>query len=350
MNWLRTLSALVFCVLLLQGVAAFAGQSNVFIYHRFNDDRYPSTNVSEQTFATHLELLQRENFVVLNLGDVVDRLQKGVSLPQRCAVISIDDGYRSFLVSGWPLLKRYGYPATLFVATDAVGKGDYLDWQELRGMQAEGLEIGSHSASHAYLLDRDEGEDEGTWSMRVEEDLKRSQKAFLDNLGTVPQLFAYPYGEFSPQLIALVKRAGFVAAFGQQSGVIAPGQELFSLPRFPMGGGYNAVEEFRRKLFMRPLALSVSSPHTNLITEDNPPSLRFYLQQQEVDGKTLRCYVPGQPDCLVRSVAGEEGLYEAQAQQPLTGRRSKYTLTAQGANGGAWYWYSQFWVVLSEVR
>ncbi len=124
---MRLLQFGLFAFLLLLGHSAFADQANVFVYHRFNDSRYPSTNISLQDFRAHLDLLHQQEFTVLKLGQVVERLRKGVSLPQRCAVITVDDAYRSFLTDGWPLLKLYGYPATLFVTTNTVGGGDYLE-------------------------------------------------------------------------------------------------------------------------------------------------------------------------------------------------------------------------------
>ena len=330
--------------LILLGNVAFADQANVFVYHRFNDSRYPSTNISLQDFRAHLEFLSQQEFNVLTLGQVVDRLQNEVSLPQRCAVISVDDAYRSFLTDGWPLLKQYGYPATLFVSTDTVGGGDYLGWLDLRKLQGEGVEIGNHSASHAYLLDRLAAEDESDWMKRVAEDVRRSQQAFESHLGSSPNLFAYPYGEFAPALVALVKSAGFVAAFGQQSGVVATGQDLFRLPRFPVGGDYASLAEFRNKAYMKRLSMSIVSPKSTEIKGKLPPKLRFYLNQMDIDKSSLRCFVPGQTDCFVRQVEGEEGLYEAEAMQPLLGRRSKYTLTASDLNGRSWYWFSQLWV------
>ncbi len=329
---------------LLTGLSAFADQANVFTYHRFNDSRYPSTNISIEDFQAHLDLLSQERLSVLTLGQVVDKLQKGLSLPPRCAVITVDDAYRSFLTDGWPLLKQYGYQATLFVSTDTVGGGGYLGWQELRQLQDAGIEIGNHSANHAYLLDRLPSESNANWKNRVTADLRRSQQDFENHLGSAPKLFAYPYGEFAPELVALVKSEGFTAAFGQQSGVVTPGQDFFRLPRFPVGGGYASLDEFRSKLFMKRLAVRVISPDSSVIHNENPPKLRFYLNQENVDNRTLRCFVSGQPVCLIREVPGEEGMYEAEASEPLSGRRSKYTLTASDLNGKSWYWFSQPWV------
>lgn len=333
---------MLLALLLLCPLAAFAGQANVFIYHRFNDSRYPSTNVSNADFRAQLELLQQQNVSVLTLGEVIEKLADGLRLPQRCAVISIDDAYDSFLSDGWPLLKRYGFPATLFVSTDLVGGGDYLDWQELRGLRDEGVEIGNHTASHAYLLDHMA---EKGWAERILADLRRSQSAFREHLGEAPRLFAYPYGEFSPELVKLVKAAGFHAAFGQQSGVIAPGQNLFTLPRFPIGGEYTTLDAFRSKLIMKPLPVRVIEPVSPVLADGRLPRLRFSLPPGAFDATTLRCYVPGQRTCSVRKMPGDGDLYEVEPGGMMAGRRSKYTVTASDSSGAAWYWFSQLWVL-----
>jgi peptidoglycan/xylan/chitin deacetylase (PgdA/CDA1 family) len=343
-RWLRVLNVSLMIVLLLPCPPAFADQANVFIYHRFNDARYPSTSISLRDFSSHLDLLHQQGFTVLKLGQVVEKIQAGMPLPQLCAVITVDDAYRSFLTDGWPLLKQYGYPATLFVSTDNVGGGDFLSWQEIQMLQNEGVEIGNHSASHAYLLDRLNAESDDDWAVRVLADLRRAQDAFESRLGRSPKLFAYPYGEFAPALVGLVKKAGFVAAFGQQSGVVTADQDFFTLPRFPLGGGYTSLPEFRSKLFMKALSVKVMSPQSTVILDENPPKLRFYLKQESVNMETLRCFTAGPSDCLLTQHNEEGGLYEVVASQPILGRRSKYTLTASDVRGQAWYWYSQLWV------
>ncbi len=342
---LSCLSFVLFALLLMPVEVVLASEANVFVYHRFNDSRYPSTNITTEAFKGHLETLKDEHFTVLTLGEVVDLLLAGEGLPQRCAVISIDDGYLSFLTDGWPLLKQYGYPATLFVSTDTIGGADFMDWQDLLLLQKEGVEIGNHSAGHAYLLDRFPGENESKWQTRVAEDLERSQALFQKHFGTSPRLFAYPYGEFSAELTALIRKAGFVAAFGQQSGVIADGQDMHTLPRFPVGGDYSSVSEFRSRLFMKSLPVKVYHHQDTVITDENPPSLKFYLNSKIVDERTLKCFVQGGGECLLEGEAGEPKAYSVRALQPLVGRRSKYTVTASDTSGKVWYWYSQLWVL-----
>lgn len=324
---------------------ACADQANVFIYHRFNDSRFPTTDVTSTDFRDQLELLKQQKVAVLSLGKVVEAMQRGLPLPQPCAVITVDDAYRSFLTDGWPLLKSFGFPATLFVSTDTIGSHDYLSWQELELLRDEGVEIGNHSASHDYLLDRPGLVSDADWQAQVMLDIGRAQQAFETHLGAAPQLFAYPYGEFSPELTALVKAAGFKAAFGQQSGVITDDQDFYQLPRFPVGGSHASLEEFRSKLFMKRLPVRVVSPQSTVIKNENPPVLRFYLKSGGVENRTLSCFVSGSArECVVRAVDVAEGLYEVEAVRPITGRRSKYTVTASDAGGKTWYWYSQLWV------
>ncbi len=341
---------MIFLFFLLPQALCASGQANVFIYHRFADPRFPSTDISTADFKAHLELLKQERFAVVTLGEVVDRLDSGLPLPERCAVISVDDAYRSFLTVAWPLLKSYGYPATLFVSTDSVGGDEFLSWQELRQLQDEGVEIGNHTASHGYLLHERAGEGAAAWAARVAEDIRRAQQALTVRLGKAPTLFAYPYGEFSTPLADLVKQLGFRAAFGQQSGVVGVSTERFRWPRFPVGGGYAGVEDFRQRLFMRPLVVDAVTADSRYPAGENPPLLRFRLPQESIEPASLRCFVPGQPECLVRRVAGDDGLYEARATLPLAEKRSKYTLTARDRQGRSWYWYSHLWVRAGEYR
>ncbi len=328
---------------LLPGVGLGADQATVFVYHRFGDSRYPSTNTSQAEFRAHLETLRTGGYTVLSLGEIVARLRHDTPLPERCAAITVDDAFRSFLSGAMPLLREYGYPATLFVNTGEVGGPEYLGWEELRRLAGEGVEIGNHSAAHGYLLDRLRGESAAAWRQRISAEIRTAQDQLKTRLGVTPQLFAYPYGEFSNELIQLVRELGFVAAVGQQSGVAGREQELFALPRFPVGGSYSSLKEFRDRLRYRPLPLQVLAPADTLVGEANPPRMRIRLDLQRIDPRTLRCYVSGQSPAQVTASDLSDGVYEVQARAALADRRSKYTLTATDRQGN-WYWFSQLWV------
>lgn len=328
---------------LLTSSLALAGQANVFIYHRFGDDRYPSTNISLENFRAHLNTLKQKNIKVTTLGALVDLLQSGKPLPEHYAVLTVDDGYESFLSGAMPLLREFGYPVTLFVNTNAVGGRGYLGWPELASLVKEGVELGNHTASHPHMTDLLPGESRLAWKERLRTDLERSEEAFRSNLSQAPELFAYPYGEYSPEVQKLVREFGFKAAIAQQSGVVTEGADLFALPRFPMGGPYANSEQFQSKLFMRALPVERLSPESTLVTDPNPPVLEVRIDPTLINLAQLSCYVSGQDQAKIEQVDGEPGHYLVQAQAPLQGRRSKYTLTAPGKAGG-WYWFSQLWV------
>jgi peptidoglycan/xylan/chitin deacetylase (PgdA/CDA1 family) len=332
-------------VLLLLATSAWAGEANVFVYHRFGDSRYPSTNISIDTFTAQLQFLQERDYTVLTLGEIVDRLRAGKTLPERCAALTVDDAYTTFLSGAMPLLRRFGYPATLFVNTNTVGGRGYLDWDELRGLAAEGVEIGNHSASHLYLLNRKPGEDHASWRQRITTDIRKAQGLIERKLGRGPLLFAYPFGEYSPEVIEILKGEGFLGAAAQQSGVVAAGGDLFTLARFPMGGPYATLEGFKEKLGMRALPVTVLSPAGPVIEGEDPPTLLVRIESRGIDLTRLRCFVQGQGDAtIVPDSAGGAGTYVVRAGAPLVGRRNKYTLTAPAKDGGRWYWFSQLWV------
>lgn len=334
--------ALVLC-LILSPALVLAGQANIFIYHRFDESRYPSTNISLDDFQAQLEELKQHNIQVIGLGDLVELLRSGRPLSQDYAVLTVDDGYRSFLTGAMPLLRKYGYPVTLFVNTDAVGGHGYLDWSELTSLKKEGVELGNHTASHPHMTDLLVEESTSAWRERLRSDLEKSGKAFQKNLGLTPELFAYPYGEYSPEVQALVRELGFKAAMAQQSGVVDTGADLFALPRFPMGGPYTGIDQFRSKLQMHPLPVTRLGPATTLVSDRNPPLLELRIDPALIDLKRLSCYVSGQDQADISIIDAETGHIQVQAQSPLQGRRSKYTLTAPGKTGG-WYWFSQLWI------
>jgi len=327
------------------GLAAPAfADVNVFCYHRFGEARYASTNIATDVFEEQLRLLKEEGYRVLRLSELVRLLETGAPLPQKAAVLTVDDGYRSFATGAVPLLAKYGYPATLFVSPGTVGQGSYLSWEELRQLAAQGIEIANHSQLHEHMASPGRGESPDAWRQRMKTDLEDSQARFRRELGQAPQLFAYPYGEFSPALIALLKEMGFRAAVGQQSGVVFEGSNLYSLPRFPMGGGFATLKGFREKLGMKALAVSFPEATTPLIEGDNPPVLRLLVEEEDADLDRLSCFVQGENRCTVLRNSENSRLLEIRAEKPISTRRNKYTLTAPSRRGAGWYWFSQPWI------
>jgi len=338
----RYLVGTVLLLVLFAGTVLAAQQANVFVYHRFGDDRYPSTNIDIEVFANQLEYLHQNNYTVLYVSDIVNRLKKGISLPDRCAALTVDDGYSTFLTGAMPLLRQYGFPVTLFVSSGSVGSGSYLNWHQLRQLQNEGVEIGNHSASHPYFVGNEVNDPDG-WRQKASQDIGSAQKAFKKYLNYIPTAFAYPYGEYSSAMEELLEELGFDAAFAQQSGVISSElSSYYSLPRFPMGGAYATLSGFKSKLAMKPLPIKLFSTSDPVLADQDPPLMVFSLDTTDINVDSLCCYVQGQK--MVKAVALGADKFSVRAEKSLAGRRNKYTLTAQSCDGKSWYWFSHLWI------
>ncbi len=332
------LTGLLFVLLLVS--CGYAGQVNSFIYHRFGESRYPSTNISADIFTQQLKYTKEQNIDVISLGEVAARLADGRVLPEHAVSFCVDDAFRSFYDIGMPIIRQYDFPVTLFVNTDAVGTFGYLSWDELKELVAEGVEIGNHTANHAYLVELQPDETYQQWQGRIRDDIEKAQQQFMKHLGFKPTLFAYPYGEYSAGVVEIIKGVGFKAAFAQQSGVIHPDHNRYILPRFPMGGPFATLKSFKDKLSMRPLVVTGEDSFDPVI-EVNPPVLQLQIEGKQIDPLRFNCFVQGGNKCWVE--AGEVGGYRVVAEDPLTGRRNKYTLTLQSRQG-EWFWYSHLWI------
>lgn len=330
---------------LLLPVVASAGQINSFIYHRFDDDRYPSTNISVDIFTQQLEFLQQQKIPLVSTQEISERIARGERLPEHAVMLTVDDAYRSFYEAGMPIIRQFGVPVSLFVNTDSVGTPGYMSWDEIREVAAAGVEIGNHTATHAYLVEMSASENFEQWQQRVRDDILSAQQAFAQELGFKPNVFAYPYGEYSPEIIDILKDLGFIAAYAQQSGVIHSQFDPFILPRFPMGGPFATLDDFKSKVMMKPLPVLDQEPVSPIIAVgQTPPVLDLYMPGLSGGAQQFNCFAQGSNSCRVsvNKVRGE-GWYQVVAEKPLSGRRNKYTLTRQSAGGG-WLWFSQLWI------
>ncbi|MDX2495460.1 MAG: polysaccharide deacetylase family protein [Desulfuromusa sp.] len=330
-------------LLLLFVPLSYAGQVNAFIYHRFDESRYPSTNISADIFTQQLEYVTEQGLDIISLGEVARRLDQEEDLPVRAVSFCVDDAFRSLYDVGMPIIRKYNIPLTLFVNTAAVGTSGYMTWQELQELAAEGVEIGNHTDTHAYLVELKTNETYAQWKKRIGDDIEKSQQQFEKHLGARPTLFAYPYGEYSTAVIEIIKTLGFKIAFAQQSGVIHPEHNRYNLPRFPMGGPFATLASFKSKLSMQPMLVSKEDSFDPVIGE-NPPVLHLHIPGKQIVTQRFNCFVQGENRCWVEADTDRgSGWYQVLAEKPLSGRRNKYTLTLQ-SQGGGWLWYSHPWI------
>jgi peptidoglycan/xylan/chitin deacetylase (PgdA/CDA1 family) len=311
-----------------------------FIYHRFGDSRYPTTNVSVKDFELHLRYLLENDFQILTFSQAIAYL-KSDQTSRKTAVITIDDGYKSFFVNAFPLLKQYNIPATLFINTKTVGGGDYMKWEDLKEVVRHKIEIGNHTHSHDYFLNLPAS----SRYITFKDEIALSQSIIKRHLELQPIVFSYPYGEFDIEMKEIVRQAGFVGAAAQNSGVMVSGSDIFQCPRFPMSESYSSRKQFAEKAAMHSLRVKDQSPESFLLSETNPPPLTVTLTQRDLNLKELRCFVQGgECEIGVLETSDKGTTLFLRAQKPLsTRRRTLYTLTVRDEDG-QWYWFSHLWI------
>jgi len=324
-----------------ENTALKSGNITCFVYHRFGDARYPSTNISVQDFRKHLDYLKNNKYHVLTIGQAVELLNSSKPIPEKAVVLSIDDGYKSFLENGMPLLREYGYKATLFINTNQFGSGDFLSEKEIRQLRDEGIEIQNHSHSHAYFVNI--APQKLVDAFR--NDLIKSQGIFLEKFGFKPNIYSYPYGEYTPEMQEVLKKEGYLAAIAQQSGVISSFSDRYALPRFPVGGIYANIDGFVRKLKMKPMPVQLFEPVNPVIQSKNPPTLRLkVVDPGMINLNSLQCFIGGTKEDAV-SFNPETNIFTIKSGHPLNSRRTLYTITAQSATQSSeWHWYSFLWI------
>ncbi len=328
--------------------AAIPSHAVVFMYHRFGDVRYPSTNIRVDEFDAQLNWLAKNHYQVWPLPKIVEYLKSGRPIPDYVVAITIDDAYQTVYEYAYPRLTARGWPFTVFVETGAVDAHlpDFMSWDELREMQQHGANYGDHTVNHAHLPFRQKGETDLAWADRVRRDILQAQARLQAELGpranASPKLFAYPYGEYDQDLAELVNGLGFVA-FGQQDGAIGEPFDPRALPRFPIEEGYSDLASFALKAASLPMPIDSLQPSNPLVTAvNNPPRLELSLIPGRIPSGALHCYLKGLPMPINWLNAARTRL-SIQAQQPLDIGRTRYNCTALVK--GRYYWYSHMWLL-----
>ncbi len=323
------------------GQAAFdrstADHATVVMYHRFGEDELTATNTTLAQLDAHIAYLSAGAFTVWPLMRIIQAIRNGEPLPDKTVAITIDDAFASLAAHALPRFKAAGLPVTLFVSTDQVGSSavGYMTWDDVRQAVRDGVDIGAHTVNHVHLVD-----------VPIEvarHEIVDANRRFQAELGFVPQLFAYPYGEASLAVRAIVMEAGYVAAFGQHSGVLHESEDPFYLPRFALNEKYGTIDRFRTLASAQPLmARDVTPSDMTLEPSDNPPAFGFTVDPAVGDLAALACYASGAGKLSLQRLGGRR--IEARLPQRLEPGRHRVNCTAPAA-GGRWRWFGrQFYV------
>jgi peptidoglycan/xylan/chitin deacetylase (PgdA/CDA1 family) len=232
-------------------------------------------------FKQQIEIIKNSNYKFNNPNEFEKKF--GTPKIQKEILITIDDAFLSFYEEAWPYLKKNEIPFILFVSTNPVGKRGYMTWSQIREVESEDFAfIGHHSHTHDYLINETNDQ--------FISDIEKANKIFLEELGYIPNLFSYPFGESSKFMRNYVSE-NFKFAFGQHSGVIDLNKDKFELPRFPINEKYGELKRFKSIINYFPLEYKEIFPEEKYLSqENNPPKfkVKFFKEQKNLDN--INCY------------------------------------------------------------
>ena len=251
------------------------------MYHRFNENKYPSTNIKMEIFKEHIQIIKDLNYNFNNPSFLIDNFDKPKDKKE--ILITIDDGFKSFYTEAWPFLKKNKIPFILFISTEPVGKNGYMNWEEIKEIENSDIgTIGHHSHTHEYLIDMNNEE--------FINDIETASKIFMNQFGYVPKIFSYPFGEYSKFMKDYISQ-NFEIGFGQHSGIIDINKDKFELPRFPINEKYGDLKRFKSIITYKPLEYKSLKPEEKKIYDkDNPPKLIVEFFDEQTNIKNINCY------------------------------------------------------------
>ena len=252
------------------------------MYHRFNENKYPSTNVRNENFLEHLNAIKDSNIEFITFKKFEDSMKNKID--NNFILLTIDDGFESFYLNAWPVLKSQKIPFILFISTREVGKNGYMSWEQIKEVSSNNLAtIGNHSHTHEYLVDWDNG--------KIKSDIETSINIFKKELGYSPSIFSYPFGEYSNDFKKIISNLNFKYAFGQHSGVIDSTKNFLELPRFPINEKYGEIKRFKSILKTMPFPYKKIDPENRYLKKnENPPEVRIQFFENLINIKNINCY------------------------------------------------------------
>ena len=304
------------------------------MYHRFDENKYPSTNIRMEIFLKQIQLIKDLNYEFIH----PDEFQKNFNIPkkQKKILLTIDDAFQSFYEVAWPYLKKNKIPFILFVSTKPVGNNGYMTWQQINEVDKESFAvIGHHSHSHDYLIDESD-------EVFIK-DMKTANLIFTKKIGYIPNLFSYPFGEYSEFMRDYASKH-FAYAFGQHSGVIDVNKERFQLPRFPINENYGELKRFKSIIKTYPLEyISIFPIEKKLNEQNNPPKffVEFFKDQKNI--KNINCYSNEGDKWEKSNIKFNNNVLSINFREKFLPRRGRVNCSLN--DNGKWRWFGTQFII-----
>ena len=297
------------------------------MYHRFEENKYPSTNIKMDIFKKHMSLINERGYNFFHPKEFQEKFF--VAKKEKEILLTIDDAFSSFYNNAWPYLKKNKIPFILFVSTEHIGKTGYMTWSQIKEIENEEFSfIGNHSHSHDYLINFTFDE--------FKSDIDKSIKIFTNNLGYNPRYFSYPFGEYSLKQKNYIKNK-FDIAFGQHSGVIDINKDFYELPRFPINEKYGDLERFKFLVNLLPFQYKKVEPEEKIIDNNNPPKMIVeFFQNQNI--KNMNCFSNEGDGWDKSKLIIKNNILTVNFRDKFKNRRGRINCSINDNDGWRWYW------------
>jgi peptidoglycan/xylan/chitin deacetylase (PgdA/CDA1 family) len=217
----------------------------VLNYHKV-DNMNISLSVLPKDFDAQMAYLKENGYTTIAPGELYDSLANGTELPEKPVLITFDDGYEDNYQNAYPILKKYGFKATIFVITGFLDKQkNYLTWQQAQEMEQDGISIESHTVNHKSMTELTDDQ--------LRDELVNSKKEIEKRLDKKVDFVAYPTGTYNLHIANLVKEAGYKAAFTIKYGNVDKASNVYALERVPVFHTENTFKSFLERVRYVPL-------------------------------------------------------------------------------------------------
>jgi peptidoglycan/xylan/chitin deacetylase (PgdA/CDA1 family) len=264
----------------------------VFGYHRFvNNVKHPDTEITPAAFEAQMQELKNKNISVIPMQDFLAWRRGEKAIPAKSAIITFDDGWKSQYEVGWPIMKKFNYPFTLFIYTEGIRPGHFsggesMTWEMLAEMRDAGVDVQGHTATHSDLrkpydkvakkkLSPEEYEQ---W---LDKEINGSKQMIEQKLGVKVNCFAVPYGFHNDHIRNVAMKGGYEAIFTVYGQPITMHTPLNSVGRYLM-------EANKPKTFTDAVAAIATTAVGPAVAEVAPSN----LQTQPADGETIKNALP----------------------------------------------------------
>jgi len=265
-------------VLTLSGIApSFAAPppeehgATILCYHIVESPQDPRMEVSREVFRQQMRYLAMTGYNVIPLRDLYEYAAgKRASLPKNAVVITIDDGWRSTYTEVFPEMKRRGFPFTVFIYPKIIGQTTIaMNWKQIKEMSDAGVDIQSHTYSHAFLSRRrNASASDAQYTAWLERELSESKRVLEKETGRSVAFLAYPYGDFDRNVTAAVARVGYTAGLTCEYGRVKRGSDPLRMKRVAIEKRMDFAT-FRRLLGAGSMQLEQMTPQPGVVV-DNP--------------------------------------------------------------------------------